>query len=781
MNGTPRRYTYETIPEELRAVHAWVLWRKVWREDKQKFDKVPTQINGYPASITNRAHFSAFAHALAAYQLGVGDGLGFCFTGDDDFVFVDLDGAVANGAWNPQHLPILQAFPTWAELSQSGKGLHLICRGRLERARVHHPAGIELYSSGRFVALTGWRLDGWAEQITEQQLAVDRLAAYLDELKGAEGVRPVEPAGPTPPLAEVVPSLATLGLGTEVRAFLEYGDAAKWEHDRSRALLAASMSLYRAGLDDSQVLTVMWAHCNHIATEHRAHGDAIDWLWKYNVARARHAAPPSSEELFEAVPTAQPDYTGDLIRRAQHLSGSVDAASITEARKILAECLNLDAGSRAYIKEAVRKAMAWSRSDLNEISKELAREHRKLQQSGSHSLDKVMSDYIYVASQHQFLHKPSGDMFKPEAFLALHMHVTPELREISLNGQGLAKVHGVDFQPGEGQFFRRHEGLYYNTWSGLADRGAPGDVTPWWNHLCMLVRNEHEREHLLNCMAFVLQNPGVKINHGVIFSGSQGQGKDSLFWPLCQALGKHAKQVAANALAGDFNDYLLEAKVVVFQEIDMGSRKEASAVANRMKPYFAAPPDTLYINPKGARAFYISNVVFVIAFTNEVHPAHIQDKDRRYFVLHSDINVYDAHGQQTPEWAQYFRQFWAWLDAGNGWRAVVHYLLHRNIAGFNPKAAPPMTQAKQDIIGHSRSSLESLLANAIRGRVSIFQADVVNSRQVLSWLATEGAGLMQMYGVRENPSLDYLARVLRTCGAQPVASDDPMFPNWRIR
>ena len=80
MNSTLPAYNYQAIPARLRDIPHWILWRKEWLEDKQKWSKVPIQTNGYGASTVNPAHYATFDNALLAYNLGTGDGLGFCFT-----------------------------------------------------------------------------------------------------------------------------------------------------------------------------------------------------------------------------------------------------------------------------------------------------------------------------------------------------------------------------------------------------------------------------------------------------------------------------------------------------------------------------------------------------------------------------------------------------------------------------------------------------------------------------------------------------------------------------
>ena len=166
-DNTAPQYTYQQTPKLLQDIPHWILWRKEWLEKKGKWSKIPTQVNGYPASVTNPSHYATFEEAVAAANMGVGDGIGFCFNGQEGLVFVDLDGAITpDHQWVPETLQLMQQFPTWGELSMSGKGVHLICQASLEKTRVHNPSGLELYASGRFVAMTGWSLPGWPAEIS---------------------------------------------------------------------------------------------------------------------------------------------------------------------------------------------------------------------------------------------------------------------------------------------------------------------------------------------------------------------------------------------------------------------------------------------------------------------------------------------------------------------------------------------------------------------------------------------------------------------------------------
>ncbi len=105
------------------------------------------------------AFWLSFDEAIAqAERLGDGYGVGFVFTEADPFFFVDIDGAWNGAEWSPVSVQLCEQFAGAAvEVSQSGAGLHII--GSASTVPLHgcknQANGLELYTGGRFVALTG--------------------------------------------------------------------------------------------------------------------------------------------------------------------------------------------------------------------------------------------------------------------------------------------------------------------------------------------------------------------------------------------------------------------------------------------------------------------------------------------------------------------------------------------------------------------------------------------------------------------------------------------------
>jgi primase-polymerase (primpol)-like protein len=108
-------HSIHQIPEQLKAMPPWVLWKWEQRPDKTtgelKWTKPPFQPNGKHAESDNRETWSAFEQAVAAYERGGFSGIGIVVTEGDDLAGVDLDHCrdPETGAIEPWALRIVQA------------------------------------------------------------------------------------------------------------------------------------------------------------------------------------------------------------------------------------------------------------------------------------------------------------------------------------------------------------------------------------------------------------------------------------------------------------------------------------------------------------------------------------------------------------------------------------------------------------------------------------------------------------------------------------------------
>ncbi len=146
----------ENIPEELKRRPQWVVWRL--EERHEKLTKVPyTPGTERRASSTDLMSWGTFSEALAAYEDGGYDGVGFVFSSADPFVGIDLDDCrdPVSGEISPWALKIIDRVREgYAEASPSGTGVHVIVEGKV-RGGGMRKGKHEMYSRERYFTMTG--------------------------------------------------------------------------------------------------------------------------------------------------------------------------------------------------------------------------------------------------------------------------------------------------------------------------------------------------------------------------------------------------------------------------------------------------------------------------------------------------------------------------------------------------------------------------------------------------------------------------------------------------
>lgn len=292
------------------------------------------------------------------------------------------------------------------------------------------------------------------------------------------------------------------------------------------------------------------------------------------------------------------------------------------------------------------------------------------------------------------------------------------------NRQGMnARVLvGVTYAAGEDVLVARDGDIYGNRWRNArpdVSRVPPGDVTPWLDHCRRLVPEERELNHIWDVMAFKLQNPRVKINHAILHGGNGGSGKDTMWapfmWAVCGPALLNRGLIDGDSINGQWG-YALESEIILLNELKEPEASQRRALANKLKPIIAAPPEMLTVNRKNMHPYDMVNRAFVLAFSNDLLPITLSSDDRRWFVIWSS-----APKMEADEAAR----MWKWYKEGNGFGQIAQWLYARNVAAFNPGAAPPMTDTKANLVEHSMSMAESFIVEMIRNRTGEFSKGVI--------------------------------------------------------
>ena len=164
---------WDGIPPELKQLKRWVVWRYEW--DGRKWKKPPYSArSGRAASVTNADTWSTYHAARAAYDSGGWDGVGIVL--GEGLAAADLDECIIGGELSPLALDTLAALDSYAELSPSGEGVHVLVTDAPPMAGLKSDE-LELYSAARYVTVTGRHLDGTPPTVERRPLALATLAA----------------------------------------------------------------------------------------------------------------------------------------------------------------------------------------------------------------------------------------------------------------------------------------------------------------------------------------------------------------------------------------------------------------------------------------------------------------------------------------------------------------------------------------------------------------------------------------------------------------------------
>ena len=150
---------YESIPQELKSVSNWCCWRADPDSGRPgTIKKVPINARtGGQAQSNNPETWCDFGTAAAAASKY--SGIGFMFSGSG-FFGVDIDGVEGaiedyrHGETDNIVAEFIHTLQSYSEYSQSGHGIHIICRGKLPPAG-RRKNNVEMYDSGRFFIMTG--------------------------------------------------------------------------------------------------------------------------------------------------------------------------------------------------------------------------------------------------------------------------------------------------------------------------------------------------------------------------------------------------------------------------------------------------------------------------------------------------------------------------------------------------------------------------------------------------------------------------------------------------
>lgn len=377
------------------------------------------------------------------------------------------------------------------------------------------------------------------------------------------------------------------------------------------------------------------------------------------------------------------------------------------------------------------------------------------------SVVEMMSDHVAVVNPPVFVHVLNGARYTERAFEQKFSHLAPKSRITTLfvKSKWAGKVERIVYRPGQATgILVEGEDRVLNIWRDTGIVPVLGDYGTIYEHLINLIGEPDEREHVLNYLAHLVQNPGAKIKHVMLIIGGQGIGKSAIGLLVKRILGAdNIIEVGPSEAEGRFKARWGNRQFLIFEELMADDRLK---FYNDLKEWITQ--DAVTVEEKHIQAYSAATPRGFLAFSNEQTPTRISPDDRRFFVVRSAM---------VPREPTYYDELFAAIDGAEA-AAFKDHLVNRDIFEFKPDGRPPMTAAKRDLIDDTRPPVETRLEALIDDGLGVFAKDLVTGDAVRY--------LLHDYGDRK-PSQAAVSTALRTLGHERYPTQVRLPDGARLR
>jgi hypothetical protein len=204
--------------------------------------------------------------------------------------------------------------------------------------------------------------------------------------------------------------------------------------------------------------------------------------------------------------------------------------------------------------------------------------------------------------------------------------------------------------------------------------------------------NQECYHYMVKWMAHLIQKPRDKVPVGIILQSEQGAGKDLFFkWFIDYVLGEKLGLTTQyiEAVVGRFNSLMENKMLVVVNEITSNGKNPKYETYEIMKSLISEKKQK--IERKGYEPITVNSYSRFLFCSNSEKPIHIEEGDRRYFVLKFKKNPDQKYYTDLADLLENNEE--SAQDIGNHFYT---WLMNCDLTGFYPQVFPK-TQAKEEI------------------------------------------------------------------------------------
>ena len=222
---------------------------------------------------------------------------------------------------------------------------------------------------------------------------------------------------------------------------------------------------------------------------------------------------------------------------------------------------------------------------------------------------------------------------------------TPSIRpqDYVLNELEIPRVYDQAYDPANPDDIISVKGgiRYANTYRKSYAKPDPkkakeaGDVIK--GHVALLIPEEEHQTRLIDFIAYMVQHPGKKIRWAFVIQSAQGNGKSLFAKALRGVYGRgNIKTVDPEAIFSPFNEWACGSVLSILNEIRVTGHSRHD-VMNKLKEPIA--DDHVSVNQKFRDNREVDNVTNYLMFTNHKDALALEERERRYFVVFSQLQT----------------------------------------------------------------------------------------------------------------------------------------------
>ncbi|KIG02648.1 Primase 2 [Burkholderia sp. MR1] len=338
-------------------------------------------------------------------------------------------------------------------------------------------------------------------------------------------------------------------------------------------------------------------------------------------------------------------------------------------------------------------------------------------------------EHVYVTDDDVYFNKRTKARLSYRAFNVIHNRDMPknesgnpvrQAADAAAEKWNLEVVRRIGYHPQMGDTFEVNGVPHVNRYDPASVPSMPDMLTEDQQaavevvaaHIANILPDRREQQLLTSWLAFVVQNPGIKIRWAPYLCGPEGDGKSFFLELLGLVIGSaNVRSLSGHTLeSSPFTDWAVGQCVTGIEEMKLHGHNRFDA-SNKLKPFITN--ESIDVHPKGKPTYQALNTTQYIVFSNYLDGVPITDTDRRYMFLRSRFGAASLQRfkAENPGWyPNLFKAIRAHPEAMRFW--LMHFAEFH--ADFKPDGNAPLTAIRDMVIDMSRSEADAACQDVLR-------------------------------------------------------------------